>query len=147
MLPSGLCQRPPRCFPAARRNCFKSRIHQKTSLKRFGTFWIAVAQKTVLLELRASCLSLCHVCRGSPSAVPTCLTPNQVGLLKFGSGLSKSSFVLNRTNRLFVPSTAAGQMNRIRSALDYGDLSETFACAFGQSSWNGTRFRRYPPLP
>src|SRR5437879_11993225 len=35
-----------------------------------------------------------------------------MGLLKFGSGLSKSSFVLNRTNRLFVPSTAAGQMNR-----------------------------------
>src|SRR6266478_2377604 len=32
------------------------------------------------------------------SAVPTCL--------------SKSSFVLNRTNRLFVPSRAAGQMNR-----------------------------------
>src|SRR5437016_2246365 len=26
----------------------------------------------------------------------------------------------------------------IRSALDYGDLSETFACAFGRSSWNGT---------
>src|SRR6266568_6478346 len=33
-----------------------------------------------------------------PSAVPTCL--------------SKSSFVLNRTNRLFTCSTAAGQMNR-----------------------------------
>src|SRR6266700_4505970 len=29
-----------------------------------------------------------------------------------GNNLSKSSFVLNRTNRLFVPSTAAGQMNR-----------------------------------
>src|SRR5207245_2525496 len=43
-------------------------------------------------------LSPHHRSSNPASAVPTCL--------------SKSSFVLNRTNRLFVPSTAAGQMNR-----------------------------------
>src|SRR6266581_7539229 len=133
MLPSGLCQRPPRCFPAARRNCFKSRIHQKTSLKRFGTFWIAVAQKTVLLELRATCLSLCHVCRGSPSAVPTCAVPTstqtswlkQVGSNKLERHLFEQIvFRLEPNESTFCPLNGSRPDESIRSALDYGDLSE-----------------------
>src|SRR5207244_2098381 len=63
----------------------------------------------------------CEKAEPAPSAVPTCL--------------SKSSFVLNRTN---CPLNGSRPDESIRSALDYGDLSETFACAFGQSSWNGT---------
>src|SRR6266566_614748 len=72
------------------------------------------------------------------SAVPTCLTPNQMGLLKFGSGLSKSSFVLEPNESTFCPLNGSRPDESNRPALDYGDLSETFACAFGQSSWNGT---------
>ena len=47
-------------------------------------------------------------------------------------------FRLEPNESTFRPLNGSRPDESIRSALDYGDLSETFACVFGQSSWNGT---------
>src|SRR6266478_9032018 len=41
-------------------------------------------------------------------------------------------------NENFLSWCRSNLFEQIVFRLDYGDLSETFACAFGQSSWNGT---------
>src|SRR6266478_8804817 len=46
-------------------------------------------------------------------------------------------------NENFLSWCRSNLFEQIVFRLDYGDLSETFACAFGQSSWNGTRVPRW----
>src|SRR6266700_5424408 len=76
--------------------------------------------------------------------VPFQLVPFQLVLKQVGSNkLERHLFEqivcrLEPNESTFCPLNGSRPDEMIRSALDYGDLSETFACAFGQSSWNGT---------
>ena len=76
--------------------------------------------------------------------VPFQLVPFQLVLKQVGSNklerhlFEQIVFRLEPNESTFCPLNGSRPDESIRSALDYGDLSETFACAFGQSSWNGT---------
>src|SRR6266700_7659024 len=76
--------------------------------------------------------------------VPFQLVPFQLVLKQVGSNklerhlFEQIVFRLEPNESTFRPLNGSRPDESIRSALDYGDLSETFVCAFGQSSWNGT---------
>src|SRR6266566_8207437 len=65
--------------------------------------------------------------------------PEPNGASEIWFGVEQIVFRLEPNESTFCPLNGSRPDESIRSALDYGDLSETFACAFGQSSWNGTR--------
>src|SRR6266581_2338288 len=64
--------------------------------------------------------------------------PEPNGASEIWFGVEQIVFRLEPNESTFCPLNGSRPDESIRSALDYGDLSETFACAFGQSSWNGT---------
>src|SRR5438309_9721459 len=72
--------------------------------------------------------------------VPFQLVPFQLVLKQVGSNklerhlFEQIVFRLEPNESTFCPLNGSRPDESIRSALDYGDLSETFACAFGQSS-------------
>src|SRR6266699_2159567 len=64
--------------------------------------------------------------------------PEPNGASEIWFGVEQIVFRLEPNESTFCPLNGSRPDESIRSALDYGDLSETFACAFGQSSWNVT---------
>src|SRR5437899_11220449 len=65
--------------------------------------------------------------------------PEPNGASEIWFGVEQILFRLEPNESTFCPLNGSRPDESIRSALDYGDLSETFVCAFGRSSWNGTR--------
>src|SRR6266702_1142359 len=60
--------------------------------------------------------------------------PEPNGASEIWFGVEQIVFRLEPNESTFCPLNGSRPDESIRSALDYGDLSETFACAFGQSS-------------
>src|SRR6266702_5687722 len=60
--------------------------------------------------------------------------PEPNGASEIWFGVEQIVFRLEPNESTFRPLNGSRPDESIRSALDYGDLSETFACAFGQSS-------------
>src|SRR5437899_9017720 len=60
--------------------------------------------------------------------------PEPNGASEIWFGVEQILFRLEPNESTFCPLNGSRPDESIRSALDYGDLSETFACAFGQSS-------------